>query len=264
MKAETQHHIRLDGKRVDYRLVASRTARKLRVRVGPNGVQVVRPVARRADDVGLFLRDNQQWVLDQIQRVESLGVVRRKQKPERSGILFRGELTPVRVEQTAHRGRGNKVLIQDGSIVIQRGAASRTPPARSLENWLHQQARREIAKQLGVITARLKRQPNRVYVMSQRTKWGNCSRKRNTSFNWRLIMTPPDVLNYIVAHEVVHLVEPYHSAKFWLLLRSHCLGCDCARKWLNKNQLHLYRPLVHALHGRPPREIKLAKEDAAK
>jgi predicted metal-dependent hydrolase len=235
MKATTQHHIRLAGRRVDYRLTASRTARKLRVRVGPNGVQVVRPVARPSQEVAPFLRDNQQWVLGQIQRVESLGTVRRKQQPERSEILLRGELTPVRVEQTPHRGRGNKVLMRDGSIIIQRGPASRTTAVRSLENWLRQQARREIEKQLCVITALLKRQPNRVYVMSQRTKWGNCSRKRNLSFNWRLILAPDFVFRYLVTHEAAHLAVPNHSRRFWLTVQSLCLETEKAKQWFTTN-----------------------------
>lgn len=237
MKAATQHHIRLSGKRVDYRLVASRTARKLRVRVGPNGVQVVRPVARPSEEVPPFLRDNQQWVLGQIQRVESLGALRKHPRRGKSEILFRGEITPIRVEQTTHRGHGNKVLMREGSIVIQRGPASRTPAVRSLENWLRQQARHEIAKHLGVTTARLKRQPNRVYVMNQRTKkWGNCSRKRNLSFNWRLILAPDFVLRYLVTHETVRLAVADHSQRFWLTLQGLCPDTERAKRWLCANQ----------------------------
>ena len=243
MKAATQHHIRLGGRRVDYRLTASRTARKVRVRIGPNGVQVVRPVARQIQEVAPFLRDNQQWVLGQLERVESLGAVRRKQQPERSEILFRGELTPVRVEQATHHGRGNKVLLQDGCIVIQRGPASRTPATRSLENWLRQQARREIGKHLGVIAARLKRQPNRVYVMNQRTKWGNCSRKRNLSFNWRLILAPDFVFRYLITHEAAHLAVPNHSHRFWLTVQSLCLETEKAKRWFDTNGHRLLAPL---------------------
>jgi hypothetical protein len=66
---------------------------------------------------------------------------------------------------------------------VQRPSGSRTPPARSLENWLRRQARAEIEKQLALVTARLRLRPQRIYVMGQRTKWGNCSAGRNLSFN---------------------------------------------------------------------------------
>ena len=63
----------------------------------------------------------------------------------------------------------------------------------------------------------------RVYIMDQRTKWGGCSRRGNLSFNWRPVMAPPEVLDYIVVHELAHLTERNHSTRFWLIVRSYCL-----------------------------------------
>ena len=194
--------------------------------------------------VTCFLRSNQAWLFGQLDRVARLGDIRRISKNGANEILFRGVATMVRIETVLHKRRENRVVHANGEITIQRGPASRTPLARSLENWLRREARREIEKQLTAITARLKRVPNRLYVMDQRTKWGNCSRKRNLSFNWRLIMAPPEVLNYIVTHEVAHLVEPYHSPKFWLLLRSHCPRFDHAKNWLRLNSTKLLNDLA--------------------
>ena len=78
--------------------------------------------------------------------------------------------------------------------------------------------------------------PGRLYVMGQRTKWGGCSRRRNLSFNWRLVMAPPEVLDYIVVHELVHLIEPYHSKKFWLIVRSRCPRFETYKRWLRENE----------------------------
>jgi predicted metal-dependent hydrolase len=77
---------------------------------------------------------------------------------------------------------------------VRHGPASRTPIAKGLENWLRKQARIEIAKHLKAVTDRLRRQPRKVYIMGQRTKWGNCSAKTNLSFNWRLVLAPEFVL----------------------------------------------------------------------
>lgn len=75
--------------------------------------------------------------------------------------------------------------------------------------------------------------------MGQRMRWGNCSSRRNLSFNWRLILAPDDVLRYVVTHEVVHLVVPDHSAKFWLAVQSLCRDADRARQWMCKHQAEL-------------------------
>ena len=99
MKVATQHQIRLGGRRIDYRVVRSRAARKLRVRVGPNGVEVVQPAARNGEDVSAFLDSNERWILDQLQRVERLRSVRRPQQHRAGEILFRGEPTQLRIER---------------------------------------------------------------------------------------------------------------------------------------------------------------------
>jgi predicted metal-dependent hydrolase len=125
--------------------------------------------------------------------------------------------------------------------------------ARSLENWLRAQARSEIQKFLGAVTARLRQSPRRIYVMGQRTKWGNCSAERNLSFNWRLILAPDFVLRYLVTHEAVHLAIPDHSAKFWLAVQSLCPKTESARQWLSSNGHKLTVDLALLLGGSHPR-----------
>lgn len=249
MKAATHHQIRLGNRRVDYRVVRSKVARKLRLRVGPNGVEVVQPAARNGKDVCAFMSRNEVWILDQLQRVERLSSMRRPTQRRTGEILFRGEPTHLRIETKGVRARGNAIRFAKGEITIRRGLGSSTPVARSLENWFRKRARKKIERHLAVITARLGQKPRRVYVMGQRTKWGNCSAQRNLSFNWRLILAPDFVLRYIVTHEAVHLEIPNHSAKFWLTVRSLCLETERAKQWLSSNQMQLMVDLRSALDG---------------
>lgn len=251
MKAVTQHQIRLGGRCVDYRVVRSRAARRLRLLVGPNGVEVVQPAERNGKDVSAFLDRNEAWILDQLQRVERLRSVRRPDLRRVDEILFRGEPTRLRIETTDTRARGNLVDFIDGEIVLRRGLVSKTPGARSLENWLRRQARAEIEKHLAAITARLRQRPRQVYVMGQRTKWGNCSSERNLSFNWRLILAPEFVLRYLVTHEAAHLAIPDHSAKFWLTVQSLCPETERAKQWLRRHQTQLAVDLESALTHAP-------------
>jgi predicted metal-dependent hydrolase len=234
MRPGNHHQIALEGRRVAYRLVASRSARKLRVRVGINGIEVVQPIDRTDADVMSFLNCNGAWIINQLQRVERLRTIR---VPERQlgEILFRGERTSVRIEEMRTRLRENRVTLVDGEIVVQRSSGSKVPASRSLENWLRREARAEIEKQLGIVTTRLRQSPGRIYIMGQRIKWGNCSSQRNLSFNWRLIMAPDTVLRYLVTHEAVHLVVPDHSAKFWLTVQSLCRDTERAKQWLVAN-----------------------------
>jgi predicted metal-dependent hydrolase len=235
MKTAKEHQLQLAGRQVTYRLRSSTTARRLRVRVGPNGIEVVQPAGRKSEDVVVFLNRSEKWIIDQLQRVERMRGVWRPERRSAGEIPFLGKLTKVRVETIKTRARGNRVQLVGQEIVVLRGATSKTPVSQGLENWLRKQARIEIAKHLKIVTARLRHQPRRVYIMGQRTKWGNCSAKANLSFNWRLVLAPEFVLRYLVTHESVHLAIPDHSAKFWLTVQSHCRETERAKQWLSAN-----------------------------
>jgi predicted metal-dependent hydrolase len=228
-------HILLNGQEVEYRVVHSKTASKLRIKVSLNGVQVVLPKSREPEEARSFLLKNETWVTEQLDRVKQLSRVRRPEKSTHGRVLLRGETLPIRVIRSGNWQGPNRVTLNDSILDITCGANSRTPLATSLENWLRKEARQSIEMHLADVVTRVKRAPNRVYIMGQRTKWGNCSALGNLSFNWRLIMAPDFVLRYIVTHEVVHLAIPDHSQRFWLTVQSLCQSSERARQWLAAN-----------------------------
>lgn len=77
--------------------------------------------------------------------------------------------------------------------------------------------------------------PNRIFVKEQRTLWGSCSTEGNLNFNWRLLLAPPEVLDYVVIHELAHLREMNHSKRFWAIVEAWCPEQKTHRKWLRLN-----------------------------
>lgn len=241
--------LRLGSQEVECRLVRSDAARKLRLRVCPEHVEVVLPTGRELHEALAFAAENLPWLAAQWERARGLRLLRR---PVRSShhVLFRGEPTSVRLLRSARWLAPNKVELDGDAITITLGMHSQTEPSRTLENWFRKLARTRIEHHVELVAKRVKRQPNRVYVMGQRTKWGNCSALGNLSFNWRLIMAPDFVLRYIVTHEVVHLAVPDHSQRFWLTVQSLCPDSDRARQWLVANGHTLTSDLgTVLLHG---------------
>ena len=247
MKSSTRRRITLMDHSVEYDVVVSKAACHTRVRVGPRGVEVVQPADVGDEEVSSFLHRNETWVLAQLDRVSSLRGLRRPEQFQSGEFMFRGAPTPVRVELVETNARGNVVSLRDGEIIVRRGAKTLTPAARGLENWLRKQARAAIAVHLAILSFHIGERPGRVYVMGQRTKWGNCSARRNLSFNWRLILAPDFVLRYLVTHEVVHLAVPDHSAKFWLTVQSLCPETEKAKQWLSTHYAQLTVDLAHVL-----------------
>ena len=109
---------------------------------------------------------------------------------------------------------------------------------RQLCAWLRrevQKSAQEYAEALGV---RVKR----ISIRDQSSRWGSCTSAGSLSFSWRLILAPPFVLDYLAAHEVAHLVEMNHSARFWRVVARVCPSVERAKKWLDTygNDLHRY------------------------
>lgn len=225
----------LDGQEVEWRLVRSSSAKKLRIKVGPDGIKVVLPEGRDSREAAAFVANNRDWVAEQLARTHKLLAARRPERRADGRIAFRGEIVAVRVVHSEDWHAPNKVVLDGDAITITCALSNKTPVGRSLENWLRKQARERIEHHVSEMAKRLKRSPNRIYVMGQRTKWGNCSALGNVSFNWRLVMAPDVVLRYIVTHEMVHLAVPDHSRKFWLTVQSLCPDTERARQWLVAN-----------------------------
>jgi predicted metal-dependent hydrolase len=95
----------------------------------------------------------------------------------------------------------------------------------------------EEAPELGV-------EPARIQIRDQRSRWGSCSTRGTLSFNWRLVLAPFDVLDYVVVHELCHLREPNHSRRFWNLVEERRPEWRSHRDWLHEHgpELLAFRP----------------------
>lgn len=244
-QSTSQNRVQLNGQWVEYQLRPSRTASRLRVRVGPAGVEVVQPPGRPAEEVTAFLHTNAGWVLAQVERVRRLASVYRPAISPSGSVLYQGRPMPVRVEgRPGWQGPNRVHYSAEAGFVVVRGPQAQVPAAATLELWLRRQARQSIEQHLTEVLPLLRREAASVAIRGQRTRWGSCSSRGNLSFNWRLIQAPEFVLRYLVVHEAVHLVVPDHSARFWLTVQSLCPETERARQWLSAHGTALMQPLA--------------------
>ena len=111
--------------------------------------------------------------------------------------------------------------------------AARRPA--SLDRELRDRARRELPPQLFALAARHGLDVRRVTVRNQRSRWGSCSPGGHISLNFRLLLMPDHVREYILVHELMHLRQANHSIRFWRLVEAACPGFREAERWLKKN-----------------------------
>jgi predicted metal-dependent hydrolase len=151
-------------------------------------------------------------------------------------IPFKGEEMPVLVNSSPFgfsrwRHNGEHLIL---SLSSKCDRAKQTS-SEMLLSWLKSQARKDINTQVVKIWETYGLKFNRVAIKDTRSRWGSCSAKNNLNFNWRLILAPEEVLNYVVIHETAHLEQMNHSSAFWELVSQRCSDYQKHRNWLRQN-----------------------------
>ena len=134
---------------------------------------------------------------------------------------------------TETRDSGEKILCVAGDVEF---------IDRRVHDFLKREARRDLQKSAQAYADALGVRVKRLSIRDQSSRWGSCTSAGSLSFSWRLILAPPFVLDYLAAHEVAHLVEMNHSARFWRVCGKVCPSMERAKKWLDThgNDLHRY------------------------
>ena len=206
-------------------------ARRIQIRVAPVGgaVELVLPPgATRADGLA-FLKTKEGWVAERTASALS-------RVPFADGTVLPflgGELT---IRAAGRTGAGAR---RDGDALRVSGRPEDVPPA--VEAWLRRAARAEIEPRVAEKAARLGKPHGRITLRDTTSRWGSCSTAGNLGFSWRLVMAPPQILDYVVAHEVAHLAEHNHGKRFWAHVGRLCDDPEDARKWLRRHGAALHR-----------------------
>jgi hypothetical protein len=215
--------------RVDVRI--SPRARRLALRIHPSDdtPEIVVPTRAARAQVEDFLIANAGWLAERL-----------KAQPPRVAfapgavIPFRGE--PTTLEHARPTGSGVR---REGDRILVAGDAGLFD--RKIRRWLAAEALGTIAPIRDRMAESLGRPGGRIRITDPKSRWGSCSADGQMTFSWRLILTPPSVLTYVVAHECAHLIELNHSVRFWRVLENLCPNSIGDRDWLKRNGAKLLR-----------------------
>lgn len=143
---------------------------------------------------------------------------------------------PLRIR---HQPGGRCAARRLADDLVVNGPSSAIPAA--VERWLRAEAAAVIADLVADKAARIGRAPGRISLRDTRSRWGSCSARGDLSFSWRLILAPPMVLDYVVGHEVAHLVDRGHGPNFWRTVASLVADMKAPTLWLRRQGHTLLR-----------------------
>lgn len=211
------------------------TARRMTLRVSAaTGEAVITLPPRLAVSTAQrFAASHAGWIAARLARV-----------PERTvfepgaEIPIRGE--PHRLVLRGARSGAARFGVEEGGKVLSLACDEAHFPRR-VRDALMRAARSDIDASIERHAARLGERPVKVTLRDTRSRWGSCTARKELNFSWRLILAPPMVLDYLVAHEMAHLREMNHSPRFWAVAHHLCGHVDEAEAWLKRNGTQLHR-----------------------
>lgn len=226
----------------DYQIRRSACARKTRIVVTNDKIEVVAPLTIGEQALHDFVHVKRDWIQAALGKIQRQHASLKKLAPEiyRSGVEvpYQGGLYALTVQSEATRQSSVEFSAQSGFTVSlpdsEQGADSDKIRA-ALAAWMKQQAGEKAVRYIRMHADKHGLHPRSLRIKVQKSRWGSCGINDDINLNWLLILAPPKVMEYVVVHELCHLHYRNHSQHFWLLVADHMPDYQRYRNWLGEN-----------------------------
>ena len=228
----------LESQTVPYIVKRSFRAKHVRLEVRiKTGLTIVIPGSYNIEELPDLLRKKSRWILGKLAEYGKVHPLAAEKK------LKNGDSIPylgrhLKVVEQYKPGKAVSVRLEKNRLLVNLG--SRNGHLNLImEWWYRQQAEKLIKKRADELCSLLGVTYSRLSIRRAKTRWGSCSRKGNLNFNWKLLMVPEPVMDYVIIHELAHLKEMNHSKNFWKLVDKHCPQWRKHRRWLKDQEAEL-------------------------
>jgi predicted metal-dependent hydrolase len=230
-----------DGRIVPVLRVRDPRARRVKLLVSESGARLTVPVRASLREAERFLMSHLDWLGEQL--------IRRAPEPEALPFALGDALPlPLRGERLAVRwieGRSLRVAREQDAIAITRPEQARDASLRrALKDFYLAEARRDVGRWMPKYLAGLPRAPRAVAIRPLRSLWGSLSPSDGLSLDLALVLGPPDAFEYVLVHELCHLIQPNHSRAFWREVEQRCPQWRAQRHWFRGEGLAMKRELA--------------------
>lgn len=223
-------------------IVRRRRQKTIRMRIKGNEIVVSAPFHCSDDMILDFVKRNQPWIEKNVSRqIGKKEALKEELQKNARAIFMDGQWVPL-IYSGANSGNSDISFHYQGAMLG--WFANKESPfyvdfpliKKAANTWLKSRAKIVLVEKLEATGSRLGFTWNKVYVRSQKTKWGTCSSRKNISLNWRLIKTPDWVQEYLLIHELCHTQHLNHGKNYWNLVDFHFPRRKEAEAWLKQHE----------------------------
>ena len=226
----------------NYTIRRSQRAQKIRIIVSLTKIEVVAPLLVSNRKIHAFVESKQDWVVSAAEKIEIKKQAVKKLAPEKFvdgvNVPFYGKQTKLWVKRSLSEkvelefnDREFSVYLPEKTIETKKSECIRI----ALTEWLKIKALNDVEVIVESHAKKYNLYPRHIRIKTQKSRWGSCGIHNDMNLNWLLILAPPEVMEYVVVHELCHIRERNHSTKFWQLVEAHLPNYQRHRYWLKKN-----------------------------
>jgi len=204
--------------------------RNIALEITPSATLIVRaPLRASTSYIEETIRQKSSWILRKFDEMKKRPPLRSLMYAEGELFLFLGRSYPLHIVEGV-----NMTIERNDTLCVSRAVM---PQIRNrLKCWYMEEARKELQSRCMWFSLQAGYTPVAVRISDARRRWGSCTHKGIINFSWRLIQAPPEIVDYVVVHELVHLGQPDHSKLFWVKVRKIMPDYERRRKWLYDNE----------------------------
>lgn len=186
-----------------------------------------------------FLYKHRGWIEQKVRDFKSeIESIPRKKFETGENFLIQGVPYKFRIDPIFSEARSRpKFILENQKLIMQRSKEDSSSIRRHLIEFYKTQGKAHLFKSVQFWSDKMQLYPTRISIRGQTSRWGSCSSKGNVNLNWKLYLSPPDCMEYVVVHELAHLRHQNHSKKFWQLVEQYFPDHIKARQWLKSNAM---------------------------
>jgi hypothetical protein len=204
--------------------------RTIALEITPSATLIVRaPLRAPYEYIEEIIRQKRSWIVRKFDEMKRRPLSSGHAYAEGEIFLFLGREYPLH-------------FIPDGNMTIERSdklcvSSALLPDIKNqIKRWYREEAHKEIPSRCMWFSMKTGHVPTTIRITDARKRWGSCTHKGGLNFSWRLIQASPDIVDYVVVHELVHISQPDHSRKFWNKVREILPDYERRLKWLRENE----------------------------
>ena len=224
-----------NGINANVEIIRSNRSKRVSLKANRHGIYIIVPTSTSNQEIILFIESRKEWISRSLNYFEK---ITRGLDP---ALIQQGKVLLLGTPYDIHLVKDKLcfVILSNNLKRITVHSPNADRRKKTMIEFYRQHTSRILNERIKIFASKLNLNFNRIAIRYHRSRWGSCSVKRNLNFNVMLSALPNNVIDYVIVHELMHLIELNHSKRFWELIKLNCPTYEYDRKWLR-----MYGPFI--------------------